>query len=271
MIPISQSSLILSLWRNRGLTAQMVRREVIGRYRGSFLGLAWSFFNPLIMLLIYTFVFTFIFRARTGLSSPGGLVDFAPFLFVGLLMHSLLAECITRAPTLITSNPNYVTKVVFPLEVLGLVAVGSATFHLCVGFVVLEAFLLLSGSGLPATSLLFPLVVFPLLLLATGLVWFLAAIGVYVRDVVQVTGLVATALLFLSPVFYPITAVPEQFARWYYLNPLTYPIEASRALLLTGQPISIGAWLIYFLLSLIVLVAGSWWFQKTRRGFADVL
>lgn len=270
-MPASPPALARSIWAHRDLIGQMIRREVVGRYRGSFLGLAWSFFNPVIMLLIYTFVFGFIFKARTGLSTSGGFVDFAPFLFAGLMLHTLLAECIIRAPTLITSNANYVTKVVFPLEVLGVVAAGSALFHLCVSFLVLELFLLATGNSLPASTLLFPLVVAPLAMMTLGLAWFLAATGVYIRDVAQLTGLAATALLFLAPVFYPLSAVPAQFAYLYYLNPITYPIEAARGLLLTGEGIELLPWLAYSLVSMAVLAAGGMWFQRLRRGFADVL
>jgi lipopolysaccharide transport system permease protein len=267
----SPVSLAQSLWTNRRLIAQLVRRDVIGRYRGSLLGLGWSFFNPMFMLAIYTFVFSVVFKARWGVGEEEGKTAFAVVLFVGLICHSLFAEVVNRAPTLIQHNANYVKKVVFPLEILPVVVMGSTLFHSFVSLLVLLlAFVLLNGF-IYSTVLLAPLVFLPLVLVALGFSWFLASLGTYLRDVGHTVGIFTTVLLFLSPVFYPLSALPQKYHLALMLNPLTYIIEQARRVLILGQaPDWIGLGL-YTLVAFGIAWAGYWWFQKTRRGFADVL
>ncbi len=263
--------LFASLWRHRFLILQLTKRDVIGRYRGSVMGLAWSFFNPVLMLAVYTFVFSVVFKARWGASSGNDQASFAIFLFVGLIVHGLFAECVNRAPGLILSNVNYVKKVVFPLEILPSVAMGSALFHTGVSLIVLLAARLIVNQQLSWTAIFIPLILFPLCLATMGAAWFLSAIGVYLRDVGQTVGILTTALLFLSPVFYPITALPADYQTWLRLNPLTFVIEESRKVLVYGQLPDWSAWTSFFLASLAAAWMGFWWFQKSRKGFADVL
>lgn len=269
--PTSPVAMFNSLRHNRSLIWQMTRREVVGRYRGSLMGLAWSFFNPLLMLVIYTFVFSVVFKARWGVGGEESRADFAIILFVGMIVHGLFAECINRAPGLILSNVNYVKKVVFPLEILPWVALGSALFNSLVSTVVLMLAQLIINQSLPWTSVFFPLVLLPLVFAGMGFAWFLAALGVFVRDIGQVTGIFTTVLMFMSPVFYPMSALPKEYQVWLQLNPLTLIIEESRKILILGSlpdwP-SIG---ITLLAGLAIASAGFWWFQKTRKGFADVL
>jgi homopolymeric O-antigen transport system permease protein len=260
-----------SAWKHRSLIWQMSKREVIGRYRGSFLGLAWSFFNPLIMLLVYTFVFSVVFKARWGMEMSGSKAEFATVLFVGLIMHGLFAECINRAPALILSNANYVKKVVFPLEILPLVALSSALFHSLVSLAVLIVAIIGLNFFVPWTAVLVPLVMFPLLVITVGMAWFLAATGTYIRDIGQITGIITTVMLFLAPVFYPLSAMPEQYRSFLFINPLTLIIEETRQALIFGNMPDWSAWSIYFGISLLIAWMGFWWFQKTRKGFADVL
>jgi lipopolysaccharide transport system permease protein len=260
-----------ALWRHRGLVWQMARREVVGRYRGSVMGIAWSFFNPVLMLLVYTFVFSVVFKARWGVGAEESRASFAIVLFVGMIVHGLFAEVANRAPGLILGNVSYVKRVVFPLEVLPWIAMGSALFHTAVSLVVLLLAQLILTHQVPWTLVLFPLVVAPLILATMGLAWFLAAIGVYVRDIGQTIGIVTTVMLFLSPVFYPVSALPEQYQAWLHLNPLTFVIEEGRKVLLFGQLPDWGGWALYLVVSLGVAWAGFWWFQKTRKGFADVV
>lgn len=263
--------MIGSAWRNRQLIAQMTKREVVGRYRGSVMGMAWSFFNPILMLTVYTFVFSVVFKARWGLGTDETKTDFAILVFVGMILHGLFAECVNRAPGLILGNVNYVKKVVFPLEILPCIALGSALFHAGISFIVLVvAQLLLSGS-LPWTLILFPMVLLPLILATLGVAWFLASLGVYVRDIGQITGVFTTVLMFLSPVFYPIANLPADYQVWLRLNPLTYIIEESRNVLVHGIFPDIVAWVTYTLVGLVMAWLGYWWFQKTRKGFADVI
>jgi len=270
-LSISITTLLRSVWQHRELIVQMTRREVIGRYRGSVMGLAWSFLNPVLMLIVYTFVFSVVFKARWGMGGEESKVDFAIVLFVGMIVHGLFAECINRAPTLILSNVNYVKKVIFPLEILPVIAMGSALFHTIVSLFVLLIAILMLGASLTWSILLFPIVIFPLLLATMGFAWFLASLGVYVRDIAQITGMVTTVMMFLSPVFYPLSALPVKYQALLQLNPLTFMIEESRKVLVFGQLPGIAGWSIYLLVSSLIAWLGFAWFQKTRKGFADVL
>lgn len=267
----SPREIVASFWRNRSLIFALTKREVVGRYRGSIMGMAWSFFNPILMLVIYTFVFSVVFKARWGTGGEESQPDFAILLFVGLIVHGLFAECINRAPSLILSNVNYVKKVIFPLEILPWVAFGSALFHTCISLVVLLMAQLLLSQSLMWTALWFPLVLLPLVCITMGLAWFLAGLGVYIRDIGQITGTLTTILLFLSPVLYPISAVPEQFQTWLQLNPLTFIIEEGRNTLIFGKEPNFVQVGIMLTAGLLIAWGGFAWFQKTRKGFADVL
>jgi len=263
-------SLTLSLWKNRSLISQMTKREVIGRYRGSVMGLAWSFFNPILMLAVYTFVFSEIFKSRwVGVDTGKG--GFAVLLFVGMIVHGLFAECANRAPSLVMSNSNYVKKVVFPLEILPVITLGSALFHSCISLVVLLVAQFIITGTLYWTALLFPLILVPLILATLGLSWLLASLGVYLRDVGHVITVLTTVLLFLSPVLYPVAALPESYQPWLKLNPLTYIIEESRNVLLFGHMPAWGDLLVAVAIGAVIAAIGFWFFQKTRKGFADVI
>lgn len=262
--------MLASLWRHRELIAAMTKREVLGRYRGSAMGLLWSFFNPVFMLAVYTFVFSVVFNARW---SGGGesKTEFALVLFSGLIVFNLFAECITRAPGVVLSNINYVKKVVFPLEILPVVALLSALFHSAVSLAVwLLAYLILFGIPHP-TALYLPLIVLPLILFIMGLSWALASLGVYLRDVTQFIGLITTILMFLSPIFYPATALPEAYRHLLFLNPMTPVIEQTRGVLYFGTSPDLGMLAVYWAATSIIAWLGFAWFQKTRKGFADVL
>jgi lipopolysaccharide transport system permease protein len=248
----------------------MTKREVIGRYRGSVMGLAWSFFNPILMLAVYTFVFSEVFQSRWG-GQDTGKGGYAILLFVGMIVHGLFAECANRSATLIVANSNYVKKVIFPLEILTVVTLGSALFHTCISLIVLLLAQFLLTHELHASAVFFPLVLLPLLIATLGISWWLAALGVYLRDVGQVIVVLTTVLLFLSPVLYPVAAIPQVYQPWLKLNPLTYIIEESRNVLLFGlfpQWDSLG---VALLIAFVIAAAGFWFFQKTRKGFADVI
>jgi lipopolysaccharide transport system permease protein len=265
------AAMFASLWRNRQLIWQMTRREVVGRYRGSVLGLAWSFFNPVLMLIVYTFVFSVVFKARWNVSGDESKTDFAIILFTGMIVFNLFAEIVNRAPGLIIYNVNYVKKVVFPLEILSWVALGSVLFHSLVSLFVLLLTQFILNQSLPWTIVFFPLVLLPLILASLGAAWFLAAIGVFVRDVGQITGVMTTILMFLSAVFYPLSALPERYQNLLKLNPLVLIITESRNVLIYGS-LPNWSWLgLALLMGLAIAFAGFWWFQKTRKGFADVL
>ncbi len=267
----SPKEMVASLWRNRSLIIQMGKREVIGRYRGSVMGLAWSFFHPVIMLVVYTFVFSVVFNARWGVGNEESKASFAIILFVGMIVHGLFAECVNRSPGLILSNVNYVKKVVFPLEILPWVAMGSALFHAMISLAVLLIAQLIVNFSLPWTAVFFPLVILPLLIATMGFAWILSATGVFVRDIAQTTGIITTVLLFVSPVFYPVSALPKEYQGWLLLNPLTFVIEEARNVLIWGRMLDWTGCALSFIVGLIIAWAGFWWFQKTRKGFADVL
>ena len=205
----SPLEMFVSAWRHRDLIGQMIHRDVTGRYRGSILGIVWSFFNPVLMLAVYTFVFSVVFKARWQVGSDNQ-TEFAIVLFAGMIVFGVFSECVNRAPGLILNNPNYVKKVVFPLEIMPWVSLGSAFFHALVSLGVLLLFSLIVSQSCPWTVFLLPAVLLPLALLVLGLGWFFSSLGVYLRDVGQTIGLVTTVLMFLSPVFYPVTAIPEK-------------------------------------------------------------
>jgi lipopolysaccharide transport system permease protein len=268
--PATPREIVASLWRNRTLVKASIKREVLGRYRGSVMGVLWSFLNPVFMLIVYTFVFSVVFQARWSTGSESK-TEFALVLFAGLLVFNLFAECINRAPGLIVSNQNYVKKVVFPLEILPWVGLGAALFHGAVSLGVwLIAYLIFFG--LPhATILYLPLIFLPFGLFIMGLSWALASLGVYLRDVGQFIGLLTTVLMFLSPIFYPASALPEAYRPLLYMNPLTPVIEQTRDILFWGKAPDFAMLGIYLVATSIIAWLGFAWFQKTRKGFADVL
>ena len=270
--PTSPLALCKSLWRNRQLILQMTKREVVGRYKGSAMGLTWSFFNPVFMLVVYTFVFSEIFKSRWGgVGGDDSKTQFAVLLFVGMIVLGLFSEVVNRAPTLILSNVNYVKKVVFPLEILPIIAMGAALFHSLISLCVLLSAYALFNGYVQWTAVFTPLVLLPLVIITMGLAWILAAIGVFLRDVGQTIGIITTVLMFLSPVFYPVTAVPDRFRPFMMANPLTFIIEQSREVLVWGHMPDWHGLGIYTLGATLIAWAGFALFQKTRKGFADVL
>lgn len=268
--PAGFAAVATSFWESRALIAQLARRDVAARYRGSIVGLSWTLVNPLLMLGIYTFVFSVVFNARWG----GSTLDhgsFAIVLFVGILVHGVFAECLNRAPGLILANSGYVKRVVFPLEILPWVSMATALFHASASFAVLLVAALLIMGGIPWTIIFLPLVIVPLVLATMGVSWAFAAIGVYIRDIGQITSLLTTAMLFLSPVFYPISSLPDRYRFLFLLNPLTPIIELARDVAIWGR---IPDWVTLgssTAVALIVAWLGFWAFQRMRPGFADVL
>ena len=254
--PTSLPALGKSLWRNRALVMQMTRREVVGRYKGSVMGMAWSFFNPVFMLTVYTFVFSFVFKARWGIGGDESRTQFAVVLFVGMIVHGLFAEVLNRSPGLVLSNVNYVKKVVFPLEILPVISMGAALFHGLVSLsVLLVAFFLFNGF-VHWTVLFAPLIMLPLVMLTLGLAWMFASMGVFLRDVGQTIGIITMVMMFLAPVFYPITALPEKYRPWLLANPLTFIIEQMRAVLIWGQMPNWAGLAVYTLVATVVAWAG---------------
>jgi lipopolysaccharide transport system permease protein len=259
------------LWRHRELIAQFTRREIEGRYRGSFLGIFWSLAQPVAMLVVYTIVFGVIFQARWPEARTASLEEFALIAFCGLIAFGFINECVTRAPGLIIGVPNYVTKVVFPLETLPLSVLGAALFHMLVSLVVLLAAQLVLFGILPWTVVLLPLVLVPAALLSLGAMWLLASLGVFIRDIGQFVGIVMQMVFFLTPILYTAEMVPEPYRTLVSLNPITPIVDNFRRVLLWGELPNWGELLLWSAGLSGFALLGALWFLKTKKAFADVL
>lgn len=265
------ASALFSAYPRRSLIRSLIRREMASRYRGSALGRLWPFLTPMLMLAVFTFVFGAVFKSRWPGLAEGGLLSFALVLLAGLLVHALMAEMLSPAPASVLQHPNYVKKVVFPLETLGWVQLGVASVHTLSGFALLVAINAVFGSGLSWSVLAVPLLLLPMGLMMLGLHWCLAALGVYLRDLGQLLPPVLTALMFLGPVFYPREQAPAPLGDWLVLNPITFVVEGVRAAIFHGQWPSPAGWGCYLAVSVLAYCAGLAVFQKLRKGFADVV
>ncbi|MBU5444377.1 ABC transporter permease [Paenibacillus sp. MSJ-34] len=259
-----------TLWINRNLIKQFTIREISGRYRGSLLGTLWSIITPLLMLSIYTFVFSEIFKSRWSPESENKL-EFALLVFSGLIIFNIFAEMLTRAPSLIISNQNYVKKVIFPLEILPIAILGSALFHSCISFIILSCGLYFFMGTIHWTIILLPVILIPFVFLSIGLSWILSALGVYFRDIGHFITLLVQALMLLSPIFYPISMIPQNLLFIYYFNPLTLIVENTRNILVWGQLPEWNTYAGFTIVSLVIYFSGYFFFQRTKGGFADVL
>jgi lipopolysaccharide transport system permease protein len=263
--------MVRSLWRQRSLIRQIGRRDVVSRYKGSYLGIVWSLITPLVMLVVYAFVFSVIFKSRWGTTGDQSQVDFALTLFCGLLAYNVFAEVISRAPTLIVSNPSYVKKVVFPLEALPVAALFTALVNGVAGLGVLVVAWLTFHQTVSSTIWLFPLMLLPLCMLSLGLGWFLASLGVFIRDIAHPVTVLVQVLLFMSGIFFPMSALPPEYQRILLLNPLVTMIENIRRTVLWGQWPVWRWWIVGMVGSLVILQLGHYWFMRSRKAFADVL
>ena len=259
-----------SIVEHRFVIGQLAKRAILGRYRGTVLGLLWSLVTPLLLLAVYTFVFGTILQVR-WVSQSGGNAEFAAILFSGMLVHGILAECLTQASTLIVANPQYVKKVVFPLEALPWVTVISAFFQGVISTGILLAYLFFVQGGIPWTAVLFPIPLFVLAFVCIAVGWLISATAVYLKAIAQMMGLLSTVLFFMAPLLYPKTVLPVEFQNLLYLNPLTYIIEQFRAVVLWGELPNWNGLALYGIASVAIAWMSLAWFQKTRKGFADVL
>jgi lipopolysaccharide transport system permease protein len=260
---------MLALLSRRNLLWELVKREIAARYKGSYGGLYWYVIQNLLLLILYTVVFGSLFKSRWQQRGVQG--EFTIALYIGLIMFNVFAECINRAPTLILNNANYVKKVVFPLELLAVVQLGAALFNAAVATLVLLAMSLVMRSPITWEALWFPLVLLPLATLVLGFTWIISALGTYVRDINQLVVLLVSATMFLSPLFYPVTALPASVRSYIKLNPLTLPMEQAREVLMFGHMPDFEALALYMILAVIVATVGYAFFQKARKGFADVI
>lgn len=265
--------MIRSLYKNRELIWNLTKREVKSIYQSSFLGALWTVIVPLMMLLIYTFVFSVVFQAKWSTSgsqeTPRG--EFALILFAGLTAFNFFSSVISKAPGLILAVPNYVKKVVFPLEILPVVAVGSAfiTSLISIALILIGHVLLLRS--FPIMVLLLPLVYVPLILLTLGFAWFLSSLGVFVRDMGQVIPVIVQILFFVSPIFYSVDRVPNFLRFLVILNPLSFILDSFRRVLIWNEFLDWRSWTIVTLVSAFVAILGFAWFSATKRAFSDVM
>ena len=259
--------ILVDVWQHRYLLGQLVKRDVLLRYRGAMFGVAWIFLSPLLMLTVYAFVFSQIFQARWPLQEGG--LPFWLMLYSGLIVFNIFAETVSRAPGAVRGYPNFVKKIIFPVHILPLVPLGAALVHALFNFLILLVALTWIG-GISMQVMLFPILLLPALLLALGLSWFLAAWGVFIKDMSQIVPMFLQILMFLSPVFYPISAVPPSLRRLYHLNPMSSVIEAARAAV-SGESIEWATWGFTLLLCLVVTILGYIIFQSNREEFADAL
>lgn len=265
-------SMFSSLVANRPLITQLLVRDVQSRYRGSLLGVGWALLQPIVLLGAYWLVLSKIFAIRWAGEAVGQPAYVLPLsIFIGVVLHGFLVDCLVRAPTLITANPSYVKKVVFPLEALIWSSFISSLLHSLVSLAMVFVALALATGGIPLTLVFFPLVLLPLVGITLGLVWFVAATGVYFRDLSQVMGPLSMLLLLLAPVLYPMSAVPPSFHALIAWNPLTLPIEQMRLILLDGQLPHFGQLALYSVGAALFAWLGFAWFAKLREGFADVV
>jgi len=261
--------MLRTLWRHRALVAELTRREFSGRYEGSFGGVAWSFVQPLFLLAVYTIAFGVILKARWGFG--GGTGDYALMVFAGLIVFNAFAECLSRGPTLVAGNPNFVKKIVFPLELLPWVMTFTILLHALLAVAVWTAgYVVLHGIPKP-TVLLAPVILASFVPLLLGMGWLLSAMGVVIRDVSQLTGLASHALLFLTPIFYGIEAAPPLLQSALMFNPLTFVVEQLRLVLYYGGAPAWWPLVAYFALSSLFAWLALALFRVLRTGFADLV
>lgn len=253
------------------LLRQFTLRDILARYRGSYLGVFWSLLRPLGMLTVYVVVFGFILQPQLGSDAGASKLDFVLSLFCGLILFDFFAEVIGRAPTLVLSRPQFITKVVFPLEVLPLSAVAAALLQMVISFVPFFGGILLVRGSIPATAALLPLVLVPLICFALGLGWLLSSLGVFVRDLNAAVPLLLVILMFASAIFYSLNSVPLQFRFFFDLNPMAALVDDARSVALLGRTPAWGRFAAVCAAGVVVAVSGYAFFMRTKRGFADVI
>ena len=259
--------IVSDIWTHRYLLGQLIKRDVLLRYRGAMFGVLWIFLSPLLMLGIFAYVFGQVFQARGGAAEAA--LPFWLFLYSGLIVFNIFSETVSRSPASVRGYPSFVKKIIFPVQILPLVPLGAALVHAIFNFLILVVALVWTGNFHPQT-LLYPIALAPVIFLAMGFSWFLGAWGVFIKDMTQIVPVFIQMLMFLSPVFYPVSAVPSVLQPLYRFNPLGHVIEFSRDLV-TGQPAEWSVWGVAFLVSLLVALLGNLFFQHSREEFADVL
>lgn len=258
----------MSLIKNRELIVQIAKRNIYTKYKGSVLGICWSFLTPLFLLTIYTFVFGYVFKTRWG---DGGIGSYPVILFSGLIFHFFFTEVLATSTQLISSNGNYVKKVVFPLGVLVISNYLSLFFSFLISFGLLMIAVIVTGGSFLNTILAFAIVVPPFIILTIGLSYLFSSVGVFIRDIVHVVNLSATILLFASPILFPVESLPDIVKTIVYINPISYVVSDFRAIIFGMGSFSFAGYVSYTGCAIIILFIGKSVFNKLSKGFSDVV
>lgn len=253
------------------LLKELTKRDIYSRYKGSIFGVLWALLTPLAMLVVFSFVFGGILQAKWGTGTSGGMAEFSLNLFIGLSIFWYFGDILSRAPSLIVSNPNYVKKVIFPLEILPIVSLLSGLFHLGIHLIIILFAIVFIYGKIPLSIFSLPIVIGVTFPMVVGFGLILSSIGVYIRDVGSVISVVVNMLMFLSPVFYPLSSIPLNLHWLFQINPLTLIIEQCRVVFIDGMMPDWFALGIYFGISLIIYFIGYKIFILTKKGFADVI
>lgn len=259
------------LWQYHGLIRQLTRREVLYRYKGSYLGLTWAFLQPLLMLAVYTFVFSIIFESKWGITHEDGKLTFAMALFCGILTFNIIGDVANAAPGLIIAHANFVKKVIFPLEILPVVKLMGALIHACFGLVILLAGMVIGQQPVSWTMLLLPLTWIPVIILSMGCAFFLSSLGVFIRDIGTTVGVFVSVFFFMSPIFYPLQAVPEELQLFIRINPIAIYVEDARRVMLWGEYPDWPWFLGGLGFSILVFISGFVFFMRSKKAFVDVI
>ena len=263
-----------SLKQNKDLIWIFTKREIEGKYKGSLLGILWSIINPIIMLCVYTIVFSKIFQAKWGTEDGIGINDpmvFALNLFAGLIVFNIFAECAAKSTLLISNNPNYIKKVVFPIEVLGIATAGSAVFHGVINLGILVTAKILFGGSITSTFICLAILWGSFTISIVSMNWILSVLGVIAKDISQIISSIISIMMFMSPVFYPTEMVPIE-VRWIAkLNPLAYVINETRAIIIDGTMPSIDKLIIFSLISVFMCEMSFRVLKRKQRLLGDRL
>lgn len=262
---------VFDLWKHRELLLQFTLRNVETRHKGSHLGLLWAVLNPLLSLALYVFIFGYVLGGSFKVIPGETKVDYSLAIFVGMSLFRLVAESIGGAPGVIASNPNFVKKVVFPLELLPAAMLGEAFIHFAISLALALLGIAVFGPGLTAGAFWLPVIFLPVLMLGLGIAWLFSALGVFFRDLAQVTQSVTMALMFSSAVFYPVSAIPGPAWEILKFNPLIHAIELSRNAALWNLPVSLSSLAFLYGSGFVACFAGYAVFRRLRPAFADVL
>ncbi|NEN84307.1 ABC transporter permease [Paenibacillus elgii] len=265
------TSVLRNLFNHRNLLFQFVQRDIVARYRGSYLGLVWTLVQPLVMLVVYSFVFSVIFKVKWGNAEGVSKLDFAMVTFAGLIIFQIFSEPMYRSTAILSANSNYVKKVVFPLEILPTSAVFSGIILNMFSMIILIATLFFYQYPVGWNLLLIPVLILPLTLFTLGFSYIVTTLGVFFKDLGQAMGIIMNILFYISPVFYPVTAVPKEFQIYMNLNPLTFFVESFRAITIYNTQPNWMNYIVMLIISLFLFFLGSTLFNKSKETFSDVI